>query len=140
MCWIVKNNIFENLPIELTERVIRKYFPHCEACPAASMAQQAKPGSTTPHKVFTPGEEFQIDIKVFADNSKAKKHKRAIGGYTCALTAIDLCTGYKLGWLLKSQSKLEKILDELLLEVHSKSRTLKVVRMDNQFVTAPIKK
>ena len=110
MCWIVKNNIFENLPIELTERVIRKYFPHCEACPAASMAQQAKPGSTTPLKVLTSGEEFQIDIKVFVDNSKAKKHKRAIGGYTC-VTAIDLCTGYKLGWLLKSKSILKKILN-----------------------------
>ena len=54
MCWIVKNNIFDNLPTELTERVIRKYFPHCEACP--NMAQQAKPGSTMPHKVLTPGE------------------------------------------------------------------------------------
>ena len=89
------------------------------------MEQQAKPSSTTLHKILTPGEAFQIDIKVFADNSKTKKHKRTIGGYTCALTAIDLCTGYKLGWLLKSQSKLEKILDELLLEVHSKSRPLK---------------
>ena len=47
---------------------------------------------------------------------------------------------FKLGLLIKSQSKLEKILDELLLEVKSKSRVLKVIRLDNQFVTAPIKK
>jgi hypothetical protein len=36
MCFIIKNQIFKNIPVSLTERVVRKYYPHCEACPAAN--------------------------------------------------------------------------------------------------------
>ena len=50
MCWIVKNKIFENIPVTLTESAIRKYFPHCEACPASNMAQQPMPGSIVSNK------------------------------------------------------------------------------------------
>ena len=41
-------------------------------------------------RVIAPGDEFQVDIKVFANNSKVLKHKRALGRYAGALAAIDL--------------------------------------------------
>ena len=97
---IVKNKIFQNTPTVLTEKAIRKYFPHCEACPASNMAQQPMPGSINSDRELIPGDEIELDIKVYADNSKQRKHKRAIGGYTCALTAIDLATDYTFGYLL----------------------------------------
>ena len=75
---------------------------------------------------------------MFADSSKARKHKRAMGGYTCVLSAIDLATGYKWGYTLKNQANLEITLEDIRLEIHSWGRKLKILTIDNQFVTAPI--
>jgi hypothetical protein len=102
MCWIIRNGVFKNIPQNITEKAVRKWFPHCEACPAASMAQQPMPGSIGPPRAAKIGEEFQVDIKVIADNSKARKHKRAIGKYTSTLTGIDRHSGYLIGFLLKN--------------------------------------
>ena len=74
------------MPEELTAEIIRKFFPSCEACPAGNMAQRDIL-RTASDKEFQPGEEFQCDIKVFANNSKALKHKRAFGKYSGMLTA-----------------------------------------------------
>ena len=63
------------IPDSLTERVVRKHFPHCEACPAANMAQQPMPGSNTEIKDLIPGDELQIDIKVLADRVDIKGEK-----------------------------------------------------------------
>ena len=38
MCFIIKKSKFKNIPNSLTERVVRKYFPHCQACPVVNMA------------------------------------------------------------------------------------------------------
>ena len=35
-----------------------------------------------------------------------------MGGYPCALTAIDLATGYKWGYPLKHQANLETTLEK----------------------------
>ena len=96
MCKIVTQKLFASLPKELTAKVIRKHYPACEACPAASMAQKAIP-RTASDRDIVPGEEFQLDIKVWANNSKALKHRRAFGKYTGAMTAVDLSTKYKIG-------------------------------------------
>ena len=77
---------------------------------------------------------------MYADNSKQRKHKRAIGGYTCPLTAIDLATDYKFGYLLKNQQHLENTLEKLRLEIYSQHRNMKIIRLDNQFITDEIKK
>ena len=138
MCWIVNNSIFQNIPAVLTAKAIRKHFPHCEACPAANMAQQPKPGLSTNIRDLFPGEEIQIDIKVIADNSKRLKHKRAIGGYTCALTVVDMKTGFKWVYLLKNQAHLEVTLEAIRLEIVAQRRELKVIRLDNQFVTEAV--
>ena len=52
------------------------------------MAQQDIP-RTASDRVIRPGTEFQVDFKVFANNSNALKHNGAFGRYTGALTAID---------------------------------------------------
>ena len=57
------------------------------------MAHQPIPGSNADTKDLIPGDETQVNIKVLADKRKARKHKRATGGYTCGLTTIDLATG-----------------------------------------------
>ena len=77
-----------------------------------------------------------IHREVFADNSKARKHKRGIGVYTCALTLVDLATRFKLGYALKHTGHLENTLEEIRLEIYSiENRILKVGRLDNQFIT-----
>ena len=128
------------MPTLLIEKTERKYFPNCEACPVSNMAQQPMPGSILSNRELTPGEEIELDIKVYADNSSQRKHKRAIGGYTCALTAIDLATDYKFGYLLKNQQHLENTLEKLRLEIYSQHRNMKIIRLDNQFITEEITK
>ena len=82
---------------------------------------------------------IQIDIKVFAGNSKARKHKRAFGNHTGALTAIVLSTRFKLGKLLRTHKSLEVQLREIRVKVRSRALTMKVLRIDNEFITQPIK-
>ena len=91
------------------------------------MAQQPMPGSINSDRELIPGEEIELDIKVYADNSKQRKHKRAIGGYTCALTAIDLATYHKFGYLLKNRQHLENTLEKLRLEIYSQHRNMKII-------------
>ena len=43
MCRIVNDKVFDNIPKELTAKVIRKHFPQCQACPAGNMAQRDIP-------------------------------------------------------------------------------------------------
>ena len=83
---------------------------------------------------------FQADIKVFANASKALNHKRAFGRYTGALTAIDLTTRFKIGKLIRSHASLEVELEALRVEVHGLGHTLRVLRLDSEFVTAAIEK
>ena len=139
MCRIVNDKVFDNIPKELTAKVIRKHFPQCEACPAGNMAQRDIPREAS-DRVILPGEEFQVDIKVFASTSKALKHKRAFGRYTGALTAIDLSTRFKIGKLIRSHASLEVELEALRIEVHGSGHTLRVLRLDNEFVTVAIEK
>ena len=61
---------------------------------------------------YIPGDVLQVDIKVFADTSKARKYMRAFGKYTGALTAVDMATGYKCGILAKSHASLVNHLEE----------------------------
>ena len=138
MCKIVDNKAFDNLPARLTSKRIRKHFPHCEACPANNMAQKPIP-RTASDRVIKDGEEFQVDIKVFANNSKALKHKRAFDKYTGALTAIDLATRFKIGKLIKSHANLEVHLEALRVEIHGSGHTLKVLRIDNEFNSEAVK-
>ena len=138
MCKIVTQQLFTSIPKELTPKIIRKHFPSCEACPAGSMAQRDIP-RTASDRVTEPGEEFQLDIKVWANNSKALTHRRAFGKHTGALTAVDLSTRYKIGKLIKTTADIEVQLEELRLEIRGTGHTLKVLRLDNQFVTKPVK-
>ena len=70
MCPIVNNKVFDNIPKELTAKVIRKHFPQWDAYPASNMAQWDIPREAS-DRVILPGQEFQMDIEVFASASKA---------------------------------------------------------------------
>ena len=106
MIHIVETNLFDNIPAKLTAKFIRKHFQQCVACPSGNIAQKPVPQFTTTTE-YVPGEVLQVDIKVFADTYKARKHLRAIGYHVGALTAVDMATGYKFGTLIKSHSSLE---------------------------------
>ena len=68
----------------MTDKTIRRHFLHCEAYPADNMAQRVQPGSLPPDTTNVEiGSEWPIDIKVFADTSKARRHKRAWRLHTC---------------------------------------------------------
>ena len=88
---------------------------------------------------FEPGEEFQIHIKIWANNSKALKHRQAFGKYIGAVTAVDQATRYKIGQLLQTTSELEAQLKELCVNIRGTGHTLKMLRMDNQFTEKAVR-
>ena len=67
------------------------------------MAQKPVPHTTSTTE-YIPGEVLQVEVKVFADTSKARKNLRAFGNYVGALTAVDMTTDYKISTLIKSHS------------------------------------
>ena len=69
----MKNQNFNNIPASITEIVVRKYFPRCEASLAANMVQQLMPGHSIEIKGLIPGDEIQVAIKVLAGSRKALK-------------------------------------------------------------------
>ena len=99
MIHIVEKNLFDNIPPKSTAKVIRKHFLQCVACPAGNMAQKSVPQSTSTTE-YVPGEVLKLNIKVFADTFKARKHLRKFGNHVGALTAVDVVTGNKLAHLL----------------------------------------
>ena len=92
-------------------------------------------GATTSARFIVPPreaniwEEFQANIKVIADNSKARNHKRDIGKYTCTLTAIDRNSGYLIAFLSKNYIHLETTLEKSRIDFFSKDRILKIFRI-----------
>ena len=50
-----------------------------------------------------------------------------------------MATRYKIGKPLTSRKSLEVALEELRVEVHGAGHTLKVLRLDNEFWTAPVR-
>ena len=80
MIYIVNKKRFDNIPVKLTAKIIRKHFPQCVACPAGNMAQKPVPQTTSTTK-YIPGNVLQVDIKVFADTLKARKHLHAFGNF-----------------------------------------------------------
>ena len=116
MIYIVDKKLFDNIPLKLTAKIIRTHFSQCVACPAGNMAQKPVPQSISTTE-YIPREVLQIDIKIFADTSKARKHLRAFGSHVGALTAVDMATGYKFGTLIKSHASLEIQLEAIRVQV-----------------------
>ena len=71
--------------------------------------------------------------------SKAHKHKRAFERNTGVLTAIDFAMRFKIGKLIRLHVSLEVELEALGVAAHGAGHSLKVLRLDNYFVTKAIK-
>ena len=80
------------------------------------MAQKLMSCSINTPREDNIGEEFQADVKVIADSSKARKHDQTIGKYTSILTAIDRNSGYLINFLLEKHVHLKTTLAKLRLE------------------------
>ena len=134
----MNDKTFNNIPPALTSMHIRKHFLHCEECPTNNMAQKPIPIEAS-GRAIVHGEEFQIDIKVFTNNPKAQKHKRAFRRYTGALTAIDLSTRYKIGTLIRSHTNQEVHFEALRVQIHGSGYMIKVLRLDNEYMAQDMK-
>ena len=75
-----------NISKELTFKVTKKIKLY-EVSPAGNMAQKLVL-KTASGRVIMPGEEVQVDIRIFANNSKKLRHIRAFKKYTGAFTTI----------------------------------------------------
>ena len=64
----------------------------------SNIAQRLVPHSDSTTE-YVPVVVLQVDIKVLADTSKARKHLSAFGNHLGALTVVDMATGSKFGTL-----------------------------------------
>jgi hypothetical protein len=134
MIAIVKHQLIQNIPPNLTSTAIRKYFPQCLSCPLANLAQAPHP-SLLSSRVLALGEEIVVDCKVFAD-AKGKRHLVTFGGNRYTFSAIEVVSGYIWGEPIKSQAHIDLYCDKIRQQIASKpGRRLKIVRTDNAFVT-----
>jgi len=136
MCLIIKHQLILNLPPQLTEKVVRKYHPNCNACPAGNL--QRRPFMSLPvTRYMEEGEEWECDIMgPFTD--KNGKRCRTFSGNLYALTCKDLKTRKRQGYLLKNKGYLLRYIKHLITFNSLHNRTIRILRMDDEFYTQEI--
>ena len=135
MCSIVHNNSFDNLPKQLTERAIRKHFPHCESCAFGNMARKAlvQKGIPKEREIFEIGEAWEVDLKGPWTNPDGQI-QNTFCDCQYLFSAVCVNSGKKFQMLLKNRQLLHRTIEHLLRFVQKEKRTLKVIFSDDEFV------
>ena len=91
MCKIIYRQMISSIPKELTSKVVGSTSHSVRHALRATWCRTLYPGR------HVASEEFMVDIKVWANSSKALKHRRAFKRYIGALTLIDLVARFNVG-------------------------------------------
>jgi hypothetical protein len=138
MIQMVKNNMLNNIPRDLTEATIRKYFPQCTACPIGNMSKRPMLTEKETSYVYELGEQMIMDVKGPYTDALGKKVP-SFSGALYSISAIDRASGYEIGWTVKNVKNLIKIVRKLDNEVKFMKRELKSIKVDDAFMTEEIK-
>ena len=133
---IVHYKLIKNLPDCLTEKMINKYFPQCDACPHGNLSKRPIISRPIDRNIET-GEEWQVDMKgPWTD--KNGKISPTFSGAKWSLTAMDMNSKFKKGFLLQNKGHLLRYFKNLQLTIKQRRRILKRLRVDSEFVTDEI--
>jgi hypothetical protein len=135
MCQIVQNQTFDNIPSLLTIDRIHKYFPNCAACAMGTLSQLPVPtiSTTSSSDSLLPNEcKLHVDINVFDTKS--------FDGSKGALTILDDFSNHIWGYSLDNYNNLHDYLEEVRQEICNVQRKVKIIKLDNQFITKNFQK
>lgn len=139
MLRIVKFQLFEKIPRELTEPVIRKHFPMiCARCTNASLSRIPLPQqSMTP--IDNIGDVIEIDIKGPWTDAEGKVCP-TFSNCKYAMTAIDVASEYTWGLLLPSRKNLLTAFKYVIRQFRYQhpDKQIKIIRVDQELVTSTI--
>ena len=136
MISIVKHNLIINLPETLTEKAIRKHFPNCNTCPVGNLQQ--RPALSLPSdRELAVGEEWEIDLMgPMTDGNKKKCY--SFSGALYGMICKDIKSKKRIGFLLRNRGYLLRYIKHLVEMCHQHKRSINVLRMDSELVTAEI--
>ena len=153
MIRIVVHKPYNNIPAELTPAVIRKYFPMCSACPIGNMARKPHNKVANPTE-FAIGEAWELDLKQWTGevimpsgavpgptrvgSRKRTQAMKSFSGCIYSLLAIDLKSRRRFAFAMRSRFQLVRYLKQLVLKCKQKGRTIKMIRVDDEFITDEI--
>ena len=136
MIKIIKNKLIENLPACLTEKLVNKHFPQCDACPHGNLSK--RPIVSRPiDRNIEMGEEWQFDLKGEWTDPKGKVVP-TFSGAKLSFTALDMKSRFKLGFLLQNKGYLLRYIKNVYTRNKQKGRTIKTIRIDSAFLTDEI--
>ena len=125
-----------NIPEALTEKAIRKHFPNCNACPVGNLQQ--RPALSLPaERELEIGEEWEIDI-LGAMTDENKKKCYSFSGALYGMICKDVKSKKRVGFLLRNKGYLLRYIKHLVEMCYQHKRKIKVLRMDDELVTAEI--
>ena len=130
MVRIVKYKVFDDIPKELTVKVINKHFDdHCMGCKRSTMSQKPLPPSSD--RVYEAGECVAIDIKHWEECD--------LSSHRYSLHALDLGSDYSETYLLTGTSNLIDYIKLVMESYYAAGYLMKEMRVDKQFVTDEIR-
>ena len=125
---------------QFTPSIIRKHFPvTCSSCPLGNLNRRSSNVATdasTPREIL-PGEEMEIDIHGEVSDSTGRPSP-SFSGALYWILAVCRTTGLLWGKTVKSRKDLFRHLDKFHGRITSRSKALKVIRSDNEFLTAVV--
>ena len=138
MVEIVRGGLLKNLPAELTIGAINKHFPLCTACSIANLSTRngGQPIKPEERRVIATGAEWEIDCKRYSGSTVSPSP--SVGGNHFAITAICRHTGYTITSTQASTKNILPFIRSIFIEAHLYGHTVKLIRMDAAFYTAPI--
>ena len=131
---------FRGFPREFTPAIIRKHFPvTCHSCPLGNLYRRPSIVATdasTPREILS-GEKMEIDIQGKVSDSTGRPSP-SFSDVLYWIVAECRATGLLWGKTLKTRKDLFRHLDRLHKWITSRGKVLKVIRSDNEFVTAVV--
>jgi len=124
----VENNIYENIPKNLTTENINKHLPPCPSCPFGNM--RAKPLPTASSSTYAPGECAVGDIKHMEEPD--------IYGNEYLALFVDLGSDKVFEYAIKRMNNLVDVVRSLNNTYMSYGHTMKTIRFDVQFLTKEV--
>ena len=139
----VENGSIKGLPKSITTDIVNNYFVTIGKDTAQleaeiTTAPLTKPIDYAPESTTIPGEIMMIDAfdPPYSRVDKIPKPQLAIGGYKDVVMVQDVATGYCDIVGRNTKKNPQAILRRFILQWKAKWNTLKMIKMDKEFITS----
>ena len=137
MIQIVRQQLYEGLPPELNESVVRKHFPTCVECSLGNLATSPLP-ECSDSIVTNPGDVVEVDFKGPMTNASGEIIKTFSGRKYC-FVSVDIATDMTHVTLVKETKHPHTLITKLINLYKAAGHPIKILRADHAFATELVK-